>query len=107
MDRYNIENPIERAIDNEVNRLVGDKDVSLGVVIKMGKLKEYDQIEENELKVVLYKMLKSNKVEAELIKQEFFLTYDKDGNLIEVNNIDDKFEEDTQSILQEPKRSEG
>jgi hypothetical protein len=55
MDRFNLENPIERAIDNEVNRLVGDKDVSLGVVIKMGKLKEYDQIEENELKVVLYK----------------------------------------------------
>jgi len=72
MDRYNIENPIERAIDNEVNRLVGDKDVSLGVVIKMGKLKEYDQIEENEIKVILYKMLKSNKIEVELIKEEFF-----------------------------------
>jgi len=106
MDKFNIENPIERAIDNEVNRLVGDKDVSLGVVIKMGKLKEYDQIEENELKVILYKMLKSNKVEKELIEQEFFLTYNKDGNLIEVNNIDDKIEVDTQSILQKPKGSE-
>jgi hypothetical protein len=106
MDRFNLENPIERAIDNEVNRLVGDKDVSLGVVIKMGKLKEYEQIQENELKIILDKMLKSNRVEKEIFEQEFYLTYDKDGNLIEVNNIDDKFEEDTKSILQEPKGSE-
>ena len=35
------------------SRLVGDKDASLGVVKKMGKLKKYDQIEENEFKVIL------------------------------------------------------
>jgi hypothetical protein len=67
---------------------------------------EYDP----EMKEILERIHANNKVEDWYIKQEYHLTYDNDGNIIPVNDIEDErktIEGDTKNIIYEPKTSSG
>jgi uncharacterized protein YacL (UPF0231 family) len=99
---------VEQAVSSQVNALVGNSDVNLNTILKMSLLNEIKPLGEDKINAVLQQMKSNNAYEKHLIEQDYLLTMDTKGNLIYANNIkyERKEEDNSGSIVPEPKRSE-
>ena len=90
MDNYPVVSFIEENINNEVNSLIGNNDTNLKTIIKMAKLKDINpDVKKEEFENIITQIHNNNKLMALLIEKEYELTYDHDGNIIPVNNINE------------------
>jgi len=109
-ENYPVASVVEQAVNNQVNALVGNKDVNLNTIVKMSLMNEMNQIQIDEMNEILGRIYNNNKAEDFYIKKEYELTYDLAGNLIPVNDIDgQKITEITTNpsgIILEPERSQ-
>jgi hypothetical protein len=100
---------IEQAVNNQVNALIGNKDINLNTIVKMAKLNEMKPIPQEEMNSILEKIAMNNMLEKYYIDKEYELTYDRDGNLILLDDIIDERktgEKNTESVLSESKGSQ-
>lgn len=100
---------IEQAVNNQVNALIGNKDINLNTIVKMAKLNEIKPLPQEEMNSILDKIAMNNKLEQYFVETEYEMTYDRDGNLILLSDIIDErktSEENTESILPESKGSQ-
>jgi hypothetical protein len=81
-----VENIVEKAVTNKVNKIVGESDTNLNSIVKMSLLNEPQKGVYN---AVLQNIYENNKIEQYYVEQEYQLTIDEKGNLIQVNSIND------------------
>ena len=93
------ESLIEKNINHMMDKMFGDKDPALKTVTKMNLMFDGEDDTINEMEDYLTKMKKMNFFEAKCINEELQLTYDKDGNIVSINNIQDETEND---VCKEP-----
>ena len=74
--------------------MFGDRDPTLKMVTKMSLMFDGEDESLNQMENYLTKMKKMNFFEAKCINEELQLTYDKDGNIVSINNIQDETEND-------------
>ena len=101
-ENYPVANVVEQAVNNQVNALVGNHDVNLNTIVKLSLMNNMEQIKEDEVKEILNRISSSNKVESYFIQKEYELTYDLDGNIIPVDNINGEEKGNTTSIVSQP-----
>ena len=87
MENFPVVSVVEQSVNNQVNALVGNKDINLNTIVKMAKINESKPIDDNKLYGVLGEIAINNELEKELIDKEYELTIDCCGNLIYVNGI--------------------
>jgi hypothetical protein len=83
------ESLVEKNVNRMMDKFFGDKDPALKTITKMTLLYDFTDESKNEIDGVLSKMKQINSYEEQCIKNELFLTYDKDGNIVSVNDIDE------------------
>ena len=88
----NYEGLIERNVNHMMEKMFGNKDSALKSITKMNLLFDGEEDTINQMENVLTKMKKMNYHESKCIEEELQLTYDKDGNIIFINNINDESE---------------
>jgi len=106
-ESYPTENVVERAVDSQVNALVGNRDINLNTIIKVSMMKDMDQLNEDEMKDILSRIANSNRLEDFYIKKEYQMTYDLAGNIIPVNTINGEGKESEGNIESVISESEG
>ncbi len=72
-----------------MDKFFGDKDPALKTITKMNLLHDFTDESKNEIETILTKIKQINSYEEQCIKNELFLTYDIDGNIVSVNDIDE------------------
>ena len=93
MDNYPVINPIEEAIDKQTNNLMGNYDTNLKTIIKMAKMKDLcPNVKKDEFDSIIEQMKENNKLLVELINKEYELTYDINGKIILLNDINNEKE---------------
>jgi hypothetical protein len=100
-----VSDPEEKMLNANVNKLIGD-DTNLATIVKMA-LKP-DCVDDETKDKLLYTIRVANEKEAKYYQEQFKLTMDFAGNIVEVNNIDERLTEikaDTGSELPEPEGS--
>ena len=111
---FPVSSVLEKSVNNQVNKLVGDKDVNLNTIVKMSLLNDGSKETIQQYNNILARMRSNNEKESAYIACEYSLTYGNDGNLVLVyssNNIDDIYgqkeaiETDTGSIVSESEGS--
>jgi len=75
---------IERKIDEQVESKYLANDVCLKEVVKIDKINEFKAVNPDYIKELMAKLQEDNRLEAENYLQELTLTYDKEGNIVEV-----------------------
>ena len=81
---------IERNVNHMMDKMFGDKDPALKTITKMNILFDgSDETAKTEMENVLTKIKKLNAFEEKCIKNELYLTYGNDGNIISVNDINE------------------
>jgi hypothetical protein len=78
---------VERNVNHMMEKMFGDKDSSLKAITKMNLLYDGQEDTKYQMEKVLTKIKQMNSFEAKCIDQELTLTYDKDGNIIYVDDI--------------------
>ena len=108
---YPVQDALEQAVNNQVTALIGNSDVNLNTIIKLSLMNEMNQVNVKEMEEVLARIASNNDVERYYIEKEYGLTMDCGGNIVSLNIIDakqeenNKSEEDTRSIIPEPEGS--
>jgi hypothetical protein len=95
------ESLLEKNVNHMMDKMFGDKDPTLKTITKMNLLYDFDENANNEVISFINKVKKLNDYEAKCIENELVLTYDKDGNIIFVNDIGT--DECKNEIYDEPK----
>jgi len=95
---YQVANPIEQAVTNQVNALVGNNDVNLNTIVKMSLMDEILPVDEATKFDILERMRANNAMERFFVEKEYSLTYDLSGNIVPINNIDDEPEKVEENI---------
>ena len=95
---------IEQSISNKVNGMVGNNDINLNTIVKMSLLNEIKPLDTTKMLTVLESIYDTNKIEAYFNNNEYELTIDSSGNIIYVNEEQDK--KDIVGILREPEGCE-
>jgi hypothetical protein len=85
---------IARNVNNMMDKMFGDKDPALKTITKMNILYDFTDESKNEIEHTLSKIKRMNFCEAKCIEEELFLTFDKDGNIVSINNINDETKND-------------
>jgi hypothetical protein len=80
---------IERNVNNMMDKMFGDKDPALKAITKMNILYDFTDESKNEIENALSKIKRMNFCEAKCIEEELSLTFDKDGNIVFVDSIDE------------------
>jgi hypothetical protein len=101
-----MENILEKHINSQVDKLIGANDVNLNTILKMNFLKKD--------KTILAQIKENNSVEKYYVEKEYQLTYDCNGNLIPIKDINGKTTRESEnefathpsSILREQSESE-
>ena len=75
---------IERKIDEQIEAKYLANDVCLKEVVKIDKINEFKAVNPDYIKELMAKLQEDNRLEAENYLQELTLTYDKEGNIVEV-----------------------
>ena len=88
------ESLVEKNLNHMMDKMFGDKDPALKIVTKMNLMFDGTEETKKDIECVLTKMKKMNAYEAQCISEELELTYDKDGNIVSINSIDE-----TENIL--------
>lgn len=98
--------PEEKVLNDRVDKLIG-ADTNLATIVKMA-LKP-DCVDDATKDKLLYSIKIANEKEAKNYEEQFKFTMDMAGNIIEVNNIDERFEQieaDSGSIVSQSSGSE-
>jgi hypothetical protein len=98
--------PEEKVLNDQVDKLIG-ADTNLATIVKMA-LKP-DCVDDATKDKLLYSIRLANEKEAKNYQEQFKFTMDMAGNIIEVNSIDERFEQieaDSGSIVSQSSRSE-
>jgi hypothetical protein len=98
--------PEEKVLNDQVDKLIG-ADTNLATIVKMA-LKP-DCVDDATKDKLLYSIKVANEKEAKNYQEQFKFTMDMAGNIIEVNSIDERFEQieaDSGSIVSQSSRSE-
>ena len=80
---------VEKNVNHMMDKLFGDKDPVLKSTTKMNILCDGEEDTITQMENTLTKMKRMNAFEAKCIDEELFLTYDNDGNIIFINNINE------------------
>jgi len=75
---------IERKIDEQIEAKYLANDVCLKEVVKIDKINEFKPVNPDYIKELMEKLQEDNRLEAENYLKELTLTYDKEGNIVEV-----------------------
>lgn len=75
---------IERKIDEQIEAKYLANDVCLKEVVKIDKINELKPVNPDYIKELMEKLQEDNRLEAENYLKELTLTYDKEGNIVEV-----------------------
>jgi hypothetical protein len=97
--------PEEKLLNEQVDKMIG-ADTNLATIVKMAL--SPDCVDDATKEEILYKIKLGNEKQAKLYKEQFKLTMDMAGNIIEVNSIDVQvvpIEADFRSELLEPEGS--
>lgn len=106
-ETFPVASVVEQSVNNQVNALVGNKDVNLNTIVKMSLLHELKPVPKEEMDDILSKIRANNELEHYYIQQEYGLTMDCGGNIISLDCINGKSNEtDFESVVHEPKRCE-
>ena len=81
---YPVQSIVDQAVSKQTNALLGNNDINLNTIVKMSLMAELSQLEEENIKEVLVKIYDTNKAEHYWIHKEYELTYDMNGNMINV-----------------------
>ena len=81
---------IEKNVNHMMDKMFGDKDTMLRSITKMNLLFDGEKETKTQMEDVLTKMKRMNAFEAKCIEEELYLTYDIDGNIVSVNNINNE-----------------
>lgn len=73
---------VEQNIERMTDKMFGDCDLTLKTITKMTLLDDGTDEFKHKKNYILEKIRKNNEMEMEMILQESFLTYDKDGKII-------------------------
>lgn len=95
--------PSEKVLNDQVDKMIG-ADTNLATIVKIA-LKP-DCVDDETKNKLLYSIRLANEKEAKNYEEQFKFTMDMAGNIIEVNNIDERFEQietDTRGELLESK----
>ena len=79
---------IERNVNYMCDKLFGDKDITLKTITKMNLLFDGEDETKENIENTLLKMKRINVIESEFIKNELSLTYDRDGNIVYADDIE-------------------
>ena len=82
------ESLIERNVNYMSYKLFGDKDITLKTITKMNLLFDGEDETKENIENTLLKMKRINVIESEFIKNELSLTYDRDGNIVYADDIE-------------------
>ena len=82
----NYESIIEINVNKQIDKMSGDKDNKLKLISKMDIMNDDTEESKQEIENMIKIIKKNNEIEAFYINKESFLTYDKDGNLVEITN---------------------
>lgn len=85
-----IENPVEKAVCEKVDAIIGTEFKNFNASVKLALLKDMGVMDEYEVNAIVSKMKKNNELEAQYYDKEFELTHDSSGNIIPLYTIDDK-----------------
>jgi hypothetical protein len=102
-ERFPVQSTVEQSISQQVNGLVGSNDINLNTIYKMSLLNAQGCVDISEMTEVLQKIREANLKEHELIQREYELTYDSAGEIVLVDDIDErkKSQKDTPDLLPE------
>jgi hypothetical protein len=98
--------PEEKVLNDQVDKLIG-ADTNLATIVKMA-LKP-DCVDDATKDKLLYSIKVANEKEAKNYQEQFKFTMDMAGNIIDVNSIDERFEQieaDSGSIVSQSSRCE-
>jgi len=101
----NVVDPEEKAQNDRLDKMLG-LDTNLATIMKMAL--NPDCVDEEKKSKILYSMNEANKRQAKIYSEQYKLTMDIAGNIIEVNSIDERPTEvktDTGSKLPESEGS--
>ena len=90
---FPVESAIERSINNQVNALIGNDDTNMKTIMKMAMMIDKNVHSETEFNEVLNRIKRVNKVEAELVHEEYELPVQFEGEKISLYNKPDEGEE--------------
>ena len=82
----NFESIIEINVNKQIDKMFGDKDSKLKIISKMDIMNDDTEESKLEIENMIKILKKNNEIEAYYINKESYLTYDKDGNLVEITN---------------------
>ena len=85
-----------------MDKMFGDKDPALKTVTKINLMYDFtDEESKADIDKLLSKMKRINTYEEQCIQEELFLTYDADGNIVSVNDINN--DESKNDVCEESK----
>lgn len=88
-----IQSLIEKNCDKMMDRFFGDRDQSLRAITKMNLMYDGSDEMREQIENTLTLIKRNNFLEEHYINQDFHLTYDRDGNLVLINDIKDNDEQ--------------
>jgi hypothetical protein len=77
---FQLENILETAVCNQVDKLIGVNDKNLNAILKMSILSPNNE-------EVLEKMRENNRIVKYYVEKEFELTYDNNGEVVFISDI--------------------
>ena len=101
MDNLPVTDVIEQSIANNVNALVGNRDVNLNTIVKIAMMNEIKPLDATKVDNVLNSIYQNNQLEQFFINKEYQLTMDNSGNLIYID--EEENQDNTGSKLPESK----
>lgn len=79
----NIPNLIEKRVDTQLDKMIGDKDEELKTITKMAILKE--DIDKNEILEIINRIKSNHEQEVKYYLEEMTMTLDSGGNVVPIN----------------------
>ena len=96
-----VKDVVVEAIQKRADKLIGDKDLLLNSVVKLDLLGDH-QSREN-IEKILAEIRHNNEIEMRMYDEEFTMTCNKDGNIVELSlttiNEGEEGEKNTENIL--------
>ena len=88
------ESLVEKNVNHMMDKMFGEKDATLKTITKMNLMFDGEDETLNQMESYLTKMKKIHFFEAKCINEELQLTYDIEGNIIFINNIQNETKND-------------
>lgn len=79
----NIPSLIEKRVDTQLDKIMGDKDEELKTITKMALLR--DDIDKNEILEIINRIKSNHEQEVKHYLEEMTMTLDSNGNVVPLN----------------------